>query len=52
MIEAMGFDTGLDIEALIALRGKVERWLPTEKLHGMVSQAGLPKTFGTCPSGI
>jgi len=45
LLESMGFDTGIDIEKLIAIRGKVERWLPGEKFHGSVARAGLPKTF-------
>ena len=45
MLEALGFDTGIDIEALIALRRKVEGWLPDERFSGGVSRAGLPKTF-------
>ncbi|WP_024585659.1 hydroxymethylglutaryl-CoA lyase [Aliihoeflea sp. 2WW] len=45
MLEAMGFDTGIDIERLIALRAKVERWLPGEKMGGAIARAGVPKTF-------
>jgi hydroxymethylglutaryl-CoA lyase len=45
MLEALGFDTGIDIEALIALRRKVEGWLPGERFSGGVSRVGLPKTF-------
>jgi hydroxymethylglutaryl-CoA lyase len=41
----MGFDTGIDIDALIALRQKVETWLPDEKFYGMVAKAGLPKHY-------
>jgi hydroxymethylglutaryl-CoA lyase len=45
LLESMGFDTGLDIEKLVALRGKVADWLPEEKLGGAVARSGLPKTF-------
>jgi|ERR1039458_3716762 hydroxymethylglutaryl-CoA lyase len=45
LLESMGFDTGIDIEKLIAIRGKVEHWLRGEKFHGSVARAGLPKTF-------
>jgi hydroxymethylglutaryl-CoA lyase len=45
LLESMGFDTGIDIEKLIAIRGKVEHWLPGEQFHGSVARAGLPKTF-------
>jgi hydroxymethylglutaryl-CoA lyase len=46
LLESLGFDTGLDIEKLVALRGRVAQWLPQERVGGMVAQAGLPKTFG------
>jgi hydroxymethylglutaryl-CoA lyase len=45
LLESMGFDTGLDIEKLVALRQKVAGWLPDERVGGMIAQAGLPKTF-------
>jgi hydroxymethylglutaryl-CoA lyase len=45
LLESMGFDTGLDIERLIALRGQVARDLPGERVGGMVAQAGLPRGF-------
>jgi hydroxymethylglutaryl-CoA lyase len=41
----MGIETGLDIEALLALRADLARWLPNETLHGSLSRAGLPKTI-------
>ena len=45
MLEAMGVDTGLDLEALLHLRGKVVGWLEGEQTHGSLWRAGLPKTF-------
>jgi hydroxymethylglutaryl-CoA lyase len=45
MLEAMGVDTGLDLEALLRLRGKVVGWLEGEQTHGSLWRAGLPKTF-------
>jgi hydroxymethylglutaryl-CoA lyase len=45
LLETMGFDTGIDIDALIALRLEVEPLLPEEKFFGMMARAGLPKTF-------
>ncbi len=45
MLEAMGFSTGIDIEALVALRRDVETWLPGEAFQGAIARAGLPKTF-------
>jgi len=45
MLEAMGIDTGLDIPALLTLRGKVAHWIAGEPTHGALWRAGLPKTF-------
>jgi hydroxymethylglutaryl-CoA lyase len=45
LLESMGFDTGIDIDALRELRKQVEAWLPGELFFGMVARAGLPKTF-------
>jgi hydroxymethylglutaryl-CoA lyase len=46
MLAAMGIDTGIDIDALLALRTQVAQWLEHETLHGTLWRAGLPKTFG------
>lgn len=45
MLEAMGVDTGLDINAMLALRSKVANWLDGEATHGAMWRAGLPKNF-------
>jgi hydroxymethylglutaryl-CoA lyase len=45
MLASMGIATGLDFDKLIALRGKVARWLQGETLHGSVWRAGLPRTM-------
>ena len=45
MFASMGIETGLDFDALIALRGKVAHWLEGETLHGTLWRAGLPKTM-------
>jgi hydroxymethylglutaryl-CoA lyase len=45
LFASMGVPTGLDIDALIALRGRVEHWLEGEPLHGSIARAGLPKTM-------
>jgi len=45
MIEAMGIHTGLDLPALLALRGQVAGWIEGEPTHGALWHAGLPKTF-------
>lgn len=45
MLAAMGVDTGLDMDALLALRAKVAGWLVGEQTNGALWRAGLPKTF-------
>lgn len=45
MLRAMGIDTGLDMDALLALRAKVAGWLTGEQTNGALWRAGLPKTF-------
>jgi hydroxymethylglutaryl-CoA lyase len=47
MLEDMGIETGIDIDALLALRAQVAQWLGGESLHGTLWRAGLPKTFQT-----
>ncbi|QOL48547.1 hydroxymethylglutaryl-CoA lyase [Massilia litorea] len=47
MLASMGVDTGIDLERLLALRGKVAGWLAGETLHGALHLAGVPKTFNT-----
>jgi hydroxymethylglutaryl-CoA lyase len=45
LVESLGFDTGIDIGALLELRRVLEGWLPGERFVGTVAKAGLPKTF-------
>jgi hydroxymethylglutaryl-CoA lyase len=45
LFASMGVATGVDIEALLALRAQVARWLEGETLHGTLWRAGLPKTL-------
>ena len=45
MLASMGIETGQDVEALLALRGRVEQWLKGETLNGTLWRAGLPKTM-------
>jgi hydroxymethylglutaryl-CoA lyase len=45
LFASMGVATGLDFDALIALRGRVAQWLEGEPLHGSIARAGLPKTM-------
>lgn len=45
LFASMGETTGLDFDALIALRAKIAQWLDGETLHGTLWRAGLPKTM-------
>lgn len=45
MLESMGIATGLDFDALMALRARVAKWLEGEAVHGHIWRAGLPKTM-------
>lgn len=45
LLESLGFETGVDIEALVVLRRDVERWLAGEQFRGAIAEAGLPKGF-------
>lgn len=45
MLEAMGLRTGIDLEALMAVRSLVKRALPGETLYGMTPEAGLPMGY-------
>jgi hydroxymethylglutaryl-CoA lyase len=54
LLESMGYDTGVDVDALIAARTILADALPGEALYGHVQDAGLPKGFtyanGRAPS--
>lgn len=41
MLQRMGADTGLDVPALLQLRQRMHAWLPNERLHGSLWQAGV-----------
>jgi hydroxymethylglutaryl-CoA lyase len=43
MFEAMGVNTGVDLERLIAARQALQAGLPGEPIYGMTPEAGLPK---------
>jgi hydroxymethylglutaryl-CoA lyase len=45
MLEAMGFSTGIDLDALIRSRDIVAAALPDEPLYGFIADAGVPKGF-------
>ena len=45
LFASMGQATGVDFDALMALRGRIAGWLDGEALHGNIWRAGLPKTL-------
>ena len=47
--ESMGYDTGIDLEALLSVRQEVAKLLPEEEWFGFTAAAGLPKHFGDVP---
>jgi hydroxymethylglutaryl-CoA lyase len=46
MLQSMGIETGIDLEALLKVREIVASALPGEPLYGFTPDAGLPKGFG------
>jgi len=45
MLQSMGYDTGLDLPALLRLRAEVAALLEGETLQGTLWRAGLPRTL-------
>lgn len=45
MLESMGFQTGIDLDRLIAARELLHEGVPAEPLYGQVPKAGIPKTY-------
>jgi hydroxymethylglutaryl-CoA lyase len=45
LFASMGVRTGLDFDALLALRERLAQWLEGETLHGTLWRIGLPKTM-------
>ena len=43
MLNSMGYDTGIDMDKLLAVRKIVAEALPNETLFGFTPEAGLPK---------
>ena len=50
LAESLGFDTGIDLDRLIAAREIVQKALPNEALYGQMAKAGLPKGFSYADS--
>lgn len=47
MLQAMGYETGIDLEKLLKVREIVAAALPGEPLYGFTPDAGLPLDFAT-----
>jgi hydroxymethylglutaryl-CoA lyase len=47
LFASMGVPTGIDFDALVALRAQLASWLDGEPLHGAIARAGLPKTMAS-----
>ncbi len=45
LLESEGFDTGIDLPALITARNALHDGLPDEPMQGRVAAAGLPRTY-------
>jgi hydroxymethylglutaryl-CoA lyase len=44
MLDAMGFETGVDLDALIRAGTLLRQLLPDDTLYGRLTAAGLPKS--------
>ena len=44
-MRSMQIDTGIDFDALLALRRQLAVWLQGEPLHGSIWKAGLPRSL-------
>ncbi len=51
MLEAMGLDTGIDMQKLLAVREQVCRALGDQPFHGAIARAGLPKGYAQAARG-
>ncbi len=47
MLEAMGWKTGIDLPALLALQARIRPWLHGERMESAVVRAGLPLTMAS-----
>ena len=45
LLESEGFNTGIDLPALLEAREILRAGLPDERLHGRVAAAGVPRTY-------
>jgi hydroxymethylglutaryl-CoA lyase len=50
LMRSMDIATGIDFDAVMALRGQLASWLQGESLHGSIWKAGLPKSLQPAPA--
>lgn len=50
LLEGMGLRTGIDLAALLTVRGQLSGWLPGVPLFGALARAGLPKHVECAPA--
>ena len=43
LLASLGFETGIDLDRLLAVRADLGGWLPNERLSGALFKAGLPR---------
>ncbi|MEM9602673.1 MAG: hydroxymethylglutaryl-CoA lyase [Pseudomonadota bacterium] len=51
LLENLGLATGVDIDAMLAVRNQLDRWLPGETLYGKLALAGPARTFAVAAAG-
>ena len=49
LLESIGLVTGIDFDRLLAVRSKLDEWLPGERMEGRLLSAKPAKTFATRP---
>jgi hydroxymethylglutaryl-CoA lyase len=52
MLEEMGFDTGIDLDALLEAQRRLVELLPGQTLYGKLAGAGLTKTYPSRPEMV
>ena len=45
MLDSMGIETGVDINALLAVTEKVQSFIPNESVYGFTKDSGLPNGY-------
>ncbi|MEM7376423.1 MAG: hydroxymethylglutaryl-CoA lyase [Pseudomonadota bacterium] len=51
LLENLGLATAVDIDAMLAVRKRLDTWLPDETLYGKLALAGPARTFAVAAAG-